>query len=1003
MAAQASPTQSWRIVVLRADFPLEDPDEATTSGTGQFDLRDLSQALADYRFPYETPPHDRPYFERHMEALARYYRVVSEGMIEIDYAVFPRRRDAYRLPIPALIYGNGRTPEEIGAKWVQLVQDAVSLAEADTDGPDFADYNSLVVIHAGLGRETGRLNDISSVYLSPDDVSLYGETDALAGSGSEAIRDAWILPEAIDSQGRAGLNGLIAKFFGHQLGLPGLSNFANGLPAVGGWSLMDIGANRFGFLLQSGELQPLVGFVPPHPIAWSKAQLGWMEPLVVRRDTTIALVATDRPSADHPKAVRIPISESEYFLLENRQRRATLGAPAGVDPPFGSAEEAVWISPDQVQFSDTLDFEGEGAGALGQGSGVWLGVGEYDAFIPGSGILVWHVDDSIIGAQIQAGAVNNDRVRQGIVLEEADGERDIGNLFFERQGLTEGTATDPFYAGPVPGGGEGEGNTRFGPNTLPGSESNTGVRTGIEVEVLSEPGDTMWVQISVGRIAMGWPLSFQSDGTRLQAIDLDGDGSQELLVEAGDGVWSVSAEDDEATLEEGGERLLAAVPSGGGKLFTWGRSVVTARLPATGDGGGEEIWAVPADQEPLVGLYSDKTGLYPGKGVLVLGEETGLRVLDGASGQVLRQVASDPVIGLTAADLDGDGDVEIVAAMAQGGWLLEQVGTSVLWTGIEAAMAPVSGDLDGDGRSEVVTVDRQGGVRVIGLDGVLLSVVTPAPTSVDMDMPAVLGDVDGDGLPEIVLATETEVRVYTRAGLIPAGFPAAPARFHEAGRLQASPVLADLDGDGKQEIFQATSAAGLYGFDDDGSLLEGFPLLTDGPVAISPVAGNLVGDGSEAGIQLAVLTGPLLYLWDPVKTVSGDYIGGAVAWGQPGSSAAGTNAAAANAGPGSPTPDAALLPADRAYCYPNPVGGPGDVHLRFFLSRAASLELQVFDALGERAERIEVGSQRLQAAAENEIVWSTSGYASGLYLCRLKATGEDGSKSEVVVRLAVSR
>jgi len=429
--------------------------------------------------------------------------------------------------------------------------------------------------------------------------------------------------------------------------------------------------------------------------------------------------------------------------------------------------------------------------------------------------------------------------------------------------------------------------------------------------------------------------------------------------------------------------------------------VVTARMPATGDG--EEIWAVPADQEPRVGLYSDETGLYPGKGVLVLGEETGLRVLDGASGQVLRQEASDPVIGLTAADLDGDGDVEIVAAVAQGGRFLEEVGTSVLWTGVESAMAPVSGDLDGDGRSEVVIVDRQGGVRVIGLDGVLRSVAPPAPTSVDMDMPPVLGDVDGDGLPEMVLATATEVRVYTRAGLIPAGFPAAPARFHEAGRLQASPVLADLDGDGKQEIFQATSAAGLYGFDDDGSLLEGFPLLTDGPVAISPVAGNLVGDGSEVGIQLAVLTGSLLYLWDPVKTVSGDYVGGAVAWGQAGSSAAGTNATVENPGPGGPTPDAALLPAVRAYCYPNPVSGPGDVHLRFFLSRPASLELQVFDALGERAERIEVGSQRLQAAAENEIVWSTSGYASGLYLCRLKATGEDGSKSEVVVRLAVSR
>jgi len=974
----------------------------TTSGTGQFDLRDLSQALADYRFPYETPPHDRSYFERHMDALARYYRVVSEGLVEIDYAVFPQQKDAYRLPLPALIYGNGRSPEEIGAKWVQLVRDAVALAESDIAGPDFADFNSLIVIHAGLGRETGQFNDITSVYLSPDDVSLYGGGDAFAGSGSGAIRDACILPEAINVQGRAGLNGLIAKFFGHQLGLPGLSNFANGLPAVGGWSLMDIGANRFGFLLQSGELEPLVGFVPPHPIAWSKAQLGWVEPLVIRRDTTIALVATDRPSADLPKAVRIPISESEYFLLENRQLRGTLGAPAGVEPPFGSGEEAVWIGPDQVQFSDTLDIELEGAGARSQGSGVWLGVGEYDAFIPGSGILIWHVDDRVINSEIRAGAINNDRVHQGIALEEADGERDIGNLFFERQSLTEGTAADPFFVGPVPGG-EGVGNTLFGPHTLPGSESNTGVATGIEVEILSQPRDTMWVQIRLRRVGAGWPLTFQSEGTRLQAVDLNGDGSQELLVEAGGGVWSVDADQESSPLAtlEGGSRFLAAVPSGGGRLFTWGASAVTARMPA-GDGG-EELWSVSADKAPRVSLYSDETGLYPGKGVLFLGEETGLRVLDGATGQVLRQAASDPILGLTAVDLDGDGDVEIVAAVAQGGWFLEEVGTSVLWSGIESGvLAPVSGDLDGDGRGEVVVADLQGGIRVIGREGVLLRVALPISAAVDMEMSPALGDVDGDGLPEIVWATQTAVHVYTRSGLIPSGFPAAPPRFQEPGRLRASPVLADLDGDGRQEIFQATSAAGLYGFDDDGSLLTGFPLLTDGPVALSPVAGNLLGGGGD-GIQLAALAGPLLYVWDPVKTLNDDFVGGPVAWGQAGSSAAGAHAVAVTAGSEGPPPDAALLPADRAYCYPNPVGAPGDVHLRFFLSRVASLELEVFDALGERAERIEVGAEGVQAAAEYEIVWSTSGYASGLYLCRLKATGEDGSKSEVVVRLAVSR
>ena len=44
--------------------------------------------------------------------------------------------------------------------------------------------------------------------------------------------------------------------------------FADGLPAVGGWSLMDVGANALGFVLQD-SLMPVVGFAPPHPIAWS--------------------------------------------------------------------------------------------------------------------------------------------------------------------------------------------------------------------------------------------------------------------------------------------------------------------------------------------------------------------------------------------------------------------------------------------------------------------------------------------------------------------------------------------------------------------------------------------------------------------------------------------------------------------------------------------------------------------------------------------------------------
>ena len=98
--------QEWHVLALRVDFPPETPDEATTTGQGAFDLRTRTAALPEYLVPFDTPPHDRAYFERQLGALARYYRVVSEEQVQIDYAVFPAQdRRAYTLSQPALYYG----------------------------------------------------------------------------------------------------------------------------------------------------------------------------------------------------------------------------------------------------------------------------------------------------------------------------------------------------------------------------------------------------------------------------------------------------------------------------------------------------------------------------------------------------------------------------------------------------------------------------------------------------------------------------------------------------------------------------------------------------------------------------------------------------------------------------------------------------------------------------------------------------------------------------------
>ena len=76
-----------------------------------------------------------------------------------------------------------------------------------------------------------------------------------------------------------------------------------------------------------------------------------------------------------------------------------------------------------------------------------------------------------------------------------------------------------------------------------------------------------------------------------------------------------------------------------------------------------------------------------------------------------------------------------------------------------------------------------------------------------------------------------------------------------------SQILWDLDADGKQEIFVA-GHSGIFGVDDDGRLLPGFPLLMAAPPTGTPVVWDLDGDGRLA---LAALDGEAVYAWGFAK------------------------------------------------------------------------------------------------------------------------------------------
>ncbi len=118
-------------------------------------------------------------------------------------------------------------------------------------------------------------------------------------------------PYFICPEGGARMNNISVTCheFGHMLGLPDLYARPEqpGSEGVGAWCAM---SNQIG----NGR--------PQHFSAWSKEQLGWIQPAVL--DPTVKQKLILAPVEDSPKEcfkVLVKLDGSEYFLLENRKKK----------------------------------------------------------------------------------------------------------------------------------------------------------------------------------------------------------------------------------------------------------------------------------------------------------------------------------------------------------------------------------------------------------------------------------------------------------------------------------------------------------------------------------------------------------------------------------------------------------------------------------------------------------------------------------------------------------
>ncbi|HEX9970873.1 MAG TPA: hypothetical protein VGD14_02270, partial [bacterium] len=763
---QAMNPDTLRVMAIRVQFQ-RDADRNTT-GDGWFDLSDGDSMI-------NPPPHNQRYFSNQLRALRDYYQKVSNGkfILQVENSdgvghVYPLESDgAWTLPHPMSYYNPDETEELLDQRLSELFRDAYVLADASGE-IDFSKYDCFIVFHAGVGWEFTQEfditpNDIPSVFLNLNDLkkAIGNNSPDFKGiavnNGNSFIEDGIILPETENQGGYNffGLLGTAVLMTGYQLGLPGLFDTDTGNPGIGRFGIMDQGSGNF------------FGNIPAQPCAWSKVFLGWEQPIEITSGQKIPVAAT---LASNPgKIYKIPINSSEYFLIENRQRTVRESRDIGV----GYDENGT-----RIEFYD------DGTYNPVAGIGVIVSINEFDFGLPGSGILIWHIDESMIEQRYLENRVNTDKNHRGVDLVEADGSQDMGYFYnnFGFTGYHAGYAEDMWWdQNEVHLYANASDKVMFTPFTMPASLAHSRANTGIYITDFSPIDSVMYFSLAIKVNQPGFPayLGDNSGSSAIVTGDLTGDSLNEILVATENGkilAWKADGEqiinnDDVAyRIQVNGDStefplaVFAEISNGqfknppsladldhdgdmeviagatNGKLYAW------QATDSDGNGRADAIFEIdcgaPITTVPVCGDWNLKengleiaVGLENGDVCLV--RETGDFIWKkNISGNKIVGLAGfiDSRIGLICVDhqsqvtfIDGTGNIIWQKSFIQYG-LLNQ---------------PVIGDVPGGAGLKIIISSQDGYLIILNDSGELLPLFTTVATGSPLSSPT-LADINGD-------------------------------------------------------------------------------------------------------------------------------------------------------------------------------------------------------------------------------------------------------------------
>ena len=527
--SNAALNDSLRVCGIRVAF--QEDDFASTTGNGKFLLE--SDGIDCDTYTLDPPPHDRGYFESQLAAVHSYFDAVSYGKFGIILEgshVYPAGvNESYTLSQPMNYYNSYNEYDIQEKRLTELFRDAVT--EAYTmDQIYFSSYDLVVVFHAGIGQDFSlpfldpTPEDIPSTYVDQAMIQDHLGVSSISFNGSE-IEHGILLPESQNHllfdiaqsmfsgvsepcEYHYGLTGTFALMIGFAVGLPPLWNIETGESGIGIFGLMDQGSNN-------GR-----GIVPSPPTSWTRMYAGWESPTYADFGTSIKLA-----SRNENQLVHISINESEYFLIENRDNTVRDGIS------LDSIRYLMGENSGANEYPPYIEVLQDSTGIEKNENGVVISVPNYDIGLPASGLLIWHIDETIIYAGLNDYSINRNLSRLGVDLEEADGAQDIGfPSIFMFNDPTAGYFGDVWFKGnsqyELANPGMAGMSPEFGPFTHPSTGANDGSSTFIRIGDISRASDTMSFTVSNSYVLDGYP---DSSLHLVTVADIDGDGDNDIL------------------------------------------------------------------------------------------------------------------------------------------------------------------------------------------------------------------------------------------------------------------------------------------------------------------------------------------------------------------------------------------------------------------------------------------------------------------------------------------